>query len=59
MPIKVIKYEQICALGAAMFAAIAADIYKTVEEAQQKMESGIEKEYIPNETNIKFIISCI
>lgn len=53
MPIKVIKFEQICALGAAMFAAVAAGIYKTVEEAQRKMGSGIEKEYLPNEANIK------
>ena len=53
MPIKIIKSEQTCALGAAMFAAVVAGIYKTVEEAQQKMGSGIEKEYIPNEINTK------
>jgi L-ribulokinase len=53
MPIKIIKSEQTCALGAAMFAAVAAGIYKTVEEAQQKMGSGTEKEYIPNTTNTK------
>jgi L-ribulokinase len=40
-------------LGAAMFAAVSAGIYKTVEEAQQKMRSGIEKKYIPNEVNTK------
>jgi L-ribulokinase len=53
MPIKIIKSEQTCALGAAMFASVAAGIYKTVEEAQQKMGSGIEKKYVPNEANTK------
>ncbi|MDP2983449.1 MAG: ribulokinase [Candidatus Latescibacter sp.] len=47
-PIKVARSEQACALGAAMFAAVAGGIYKTVEEAVDAMESGFEDKYIPN-----------
>ena len=50
-PILVTKSEQACALGAAMFAAAAAGIYKSVEEAQQAMSSGFEKTYEPNPKN--------
>lgn len=50
--IKVTKSEQACALGAGMFAAAAAGIYKTVEQAQEAMESGFEMEYIPNKKNV-------
>jgi L-ribulokinase len=50
-PIKVCKTEQACALGAAMFAATAAGLYNTVEDAQQAMTSGFEKEYVPNAEN--------
>jgi L-ribulokinase len=49
--IKVATSEQACALGAAMFAAVAAGIYPNIEEAQSAMESGFEKEYIPNPKN--------
>lgn len=49
--IKVTRSEQACALGAGMFAATAAGIYKTIQEAQAAMESGFEKEYIPNKGN--------
>jgi L-ribulokinase len=48
MPIKVGKSEQTCALGAAMFAAVAAGKYKKVEEAMKKMGAGFEKTYQPN-----------
>jgi L-ribulokinase len=53
MPIKVCKTDQACALGAAMFAATAAGIYPTVEDAQKAMGSGFDKEYTPNEENAK------
>lgn len=46
-PIKVAKSEQAVALGAAMFAAVTAGVYDTVEAAQQQMGAGFEKEYIP------------
>ncbi len=48
MPIKVVKSEQACALGAAMFAGVASGIYERVEEARDKMGSGFEKEYQPD-----------
>lgn len=48
MPIRVVRSEQTCALGAAMFAAVAAGIYPTVSEAMRYMGSDIETEYHPN-----------
>jgi L-ribulokinase len=48
MPIKVVKSEQACALGAAMCAATAAGVYKTMEDAQKAMSSGFDAEYIPD-----------
>jgi L-ribulokinase len=52
MPIKVARSEQACALGAAMFAAVAAGIYATVGDAQKAMGSGFEKEYLPKKENV-------
>ena len=51
MPIKVCKTDQICALGAAMFAATAAGIYNKVEDAIAAMNSGYAKEYTPKTEN--------
>jgi L-ribulokinase len=51
MKIKVARSEQACALGAAMFAAVAAGIHKSVEKAQDAMGSGFESEYVPNKAN--------
>ena len=48
MPIKIHKSEQTCATGAAMFAATAAGIYDTVEDAMAAMGQGFDKEYHPN-----------
>lgn len=48
MPIKVVRSEQVCALGAAMFASVAAGIHTSVEEAQRAMASGFSDEYHPN-----------
>ena len=53
MPIKVCKTEQACALGAAMFAAAAAGIFSTVEDAQKAMQPGFEKIYNPNGAEVK------
>jgi L-ribulokinase len=50
MPIKVVKSEQACALGAAMCAATAAGIYPTLEAAQVAMSSGFDAEYLPDKT---------
>ena len=38
-----------CALGAAMFAAVAAGVYKDINEATRHMGSDIEAEYRPDE----------
>lgn len=48
MPIKVARSEQTCALGSAMFAATAADLYPNVSAAQAAMGQGFESEYQPN-----------
>lgn len=48
MPIKVVRSEQACALGAAMFAAVVAGIYPTVLDAQKAMSSGFSDEYLPD-----------
>jgi L-ribulokinase len=53
MPIKVARSEQACALGSAMAAAVAAGVYATTSEAQQKMGGGIEKEYYPIPENVE------
>lgn len=52
-PIKVCNTDQACALGAAMFAATAAGVYKKVEDAVKAMNSGFSKEYHPIETNVE------
>jgi L-ribulokinase len=48
MPIRVPRSEQTCALGAAMFAAVAAGVHPDVGRAMQAMGSGIEREYHPD-----------
>jgi L-ribulokinase len=52
-PIKVAKSEQSVALGAAMFAATVAGIYRTVEDAQKAMGSGFDKVYHPIADNVE------
>ncbi|NDP22629.1 MAG: ribulokinase [Paludibacter sp.] len=51
MPIKVSKSDQACALGTAMFAAVAAGVYTKVEDAQDGMGMGFASEYYPNKQN--------
>jgi len=50
MPIRIHQFEHTCALGAAMFAAVVAGIYPTVEDAMQAMGRGFDAEYFPNAT---------
>lgn len=52
-PIKVVKSEQTCALGAAMFAATAAGVYDSVSDAMQKMGSGFSATYSPDKNTAK------
>ncbi|MDO3695344.1 ribulokinase [Wenyingzhuangia sp. chi5] len=47
MPIKVAASDQAPALGAAIYAAVAAGIYPNVIEASKKMGSDFEAEYFP------------
>ncbi len=53
MPIKVASSDQTCALGAAMFAAVNAGLYKTVELSQKAMGQGFEIEYHPIPENVR------
>ncbi|HUT66458.1 MAG TPA: ribulokinase [Spirochaetota bacterium] len=48
MPVKVSESEQAGALGAAMFAACIARIYRSVQEAQRCMGSGVLHTYRPS-----------
>jgi L-ribulokinase len=51
LDIKVVESEQACALGSAMFAAVTAGIYSSIEDAQNAMGSGFCKTYTPNMEN--------
>jgi L-ribulokinase len=48
MPIRVVASEQACALGAGMFGAVAAGVYRTVAEAQKRMGSGFDRIFKPD-----------
>jgi L-ribulokinase len=48
MPIRIHQFKHTCALGAAMFAAVVAGIYPTVEDAMKDMGRGFDVEYYPN-----------
>jgi len=52
-PIKIAKSEQTCALGAAMFAATAANIFEDIPSAMKKMGAGFDKIYQPNKKRVK------
>jgi L-ribulokinase len=47
MPIKVVKSEETCALGAAMFASVVAGVYPNVNVAQDILGKGFEETYHP------------
>ena len=47
MPIRIHRSEQTCALGAAMFAATASEIYPSVSEAMNAMGQGFDMEFKP------------
>lgn len=48
MPIRVAANEQTCALGAAIFAALAAGVHPDYETAVRNMSSGYDRTYAPN-----------
>lgn len=48
MPIRIHRSEQTCALGAAMFGAVAAGLYPKVEDAMQAMGQGFDLTYTPH-----------
>jgi L-ribulokinase len=48
MPINVNANDQSVALGAAMFAAVVAGLYKDIPSAQKAIGSPIEKTYAPD-----------
>ena len=52
-PIKVAASDQAPALGAAIYAAVAAGIYPNVIEASKKMGSDFESEYFPESDKIE------
>lgn len=53
MPIEIAASDQAPALGAAIYAAVGAGIYKNVEEASKIMGSRFEKEYLPQPETVK------
>lgn len=53
MPVKVAESDQAPALGAAIYAAVAAGIYPNVIEASKKMGSDFEAEYFPQADYVK------
>lgn len=53
MPIEVVHSDQACALGAAMFAAVAAGRYRAIPEAQAAMGSGFDATFRPRPENVE------
>ena len=53
MPVVVAASDQAPALGAAIYAAVAAGIYPNVQEASQKMGSDFEAEYFPQKEHVE------
>lgn len=50
MPIKVATSEQTCALGAGIFAAVAAGVYENIGDAVEKMASSYSKTFYPDQS---------
>ncbi|WP_223559753.1 ribulokinase [Chryseobacterium lathyri] len=53
MPIVIAASDQAPALGAAIYAAVSAGIYPTVQEASRKMGSDFEAEYFPQADQVE------
>jgi L-ribulokinase len=52
-PIKVVRSGEACALGAAMFGAVAAGLFQSVKLAQEQMQSGFSETYSPRPSYVK------
>lgn len=53
VPIQIVRSDETCALGAAMFAATAAGLFKKVEYAKNSMGNGFETIYKPDEAQVE------
>jgi L-ribulokinase len=51
-PIKIVASDQACALGAAMFGAVASGYYSNIAEAVDNMNSGFDAGYMPIQENV-------
>ena len=51
--IDVLKSEQSCALGAAIFASVAAGVFASVSDAQATLASPVHKTYLPNPERVE------
>ena len=52
MPVKVAKCDQACALGGAMFAAVAAGVFPDIKAAMAAMGAGFDLVYTPDSANV-------
>ncbi|WNJ19116.1 ribulokinase [Pontibacter sp. G13] len=57
-PIRISATEQTCALGAAMFGAVAAGKFEQVEQAMKAMGQGFDQEYHPTDAHAALYDEC-
>ncbi len=51
-PVSIASSTQTCALGSAIFAAVAANLFPDVEAAQAKLAGVKEERYLPNQSSV-------